>query len=371
MADKELADLLKKQISLTEWLQDIDVDYIDAFRKEDSSKRKTLGEIAEITGWPVEGNVTFEAVDVRSRSALFNDFLQKNKSKLYAMRLLPKEPRLEKIRLRGLSLGELMDWFDQLDVEHDKYEVNIIDHPSDYGWATIFFVNQHGIHGEMIYAGHHLLTQGFHGENIPIIFHFDFKSRQWHLSRNDDSALTYLKKMANHVKVPDSADREKLTNEYGSTFINDYLIGYFETADSSLGMWFIDYNQTLGEKLSDVSFRSMLQEHEQKDGQILKGRSGSPGKATGKVRIIHSPDDDLFEEGEILVCQVTSPDYLQCMQRAAAIITDQGGTLSHAAIVARELNTPCIVATGNATSVLVDGDIVCVNANDGTVVRAV
>ena len=73
MADKELADLLKKQISLTEWLQDIDVDYIDAFRKEDSSKRKTLGEIAEITGWPVEGNVTFEAVDVRSRSALFND----------------------------------------------------------------------------------------------------------------------------------------------------------------------------------------------------------------------------------------------------------------------------------------------------------
>lgn len=369
MADKELAELLKKQISLTEWLQDIDVDYIDAFRKEDTGKRKTLGEIAEVIGWPVEGNVTFEALDVRSRSGLFNDFLQENKSKLYAMRLLPKEAGLEKIRLRGLSLGELVDWFDQLDVEHDKYEVNIIDHPSDYGWATIFFVNQHGIHGEMIYAGHHLLTQGFHGENIPIIFHFDFKSRQWHLSRNDDSALTYLKRMVNHVKVPDSADREKLTNEYGSTFINDYLIGYFETADSSLGMWFIDYNQTLGEKLSDVSFRSMLQEHEQKDGQILKGRSGSPGKATGKVRIIHSPDDDLFEEGEILVCQVTSPDYLQCMQRAAAIITDQGGTLSHAAIVARELNTPCIVATGNATSVLVDGDIVMIDADKGVVIK--
>ena len=67
MADKELAELLKKQISLTEWLQGVEADYIDSFREEDTKKRKTLGEIANIISWPVEHNVTFEASDVSSR----------------------------------------------------------------------------------------------------------------------------------------------------------------------------------------------------------------------------------------------------------------------------------------------------------------
>lgn len=367
MADKELAELLKKQISLTEWLQGVDADYIDSFREEDTKKRKTLGEIANIISWPVEHNVTFEASDVSSRLGLFNEFLSMNQENLYAMRLLPKKAGLEKLRLRGVSLADLMDWFDELEIDHEQYEVNLIDHPSDCRWATIFFVNHYGIHGEMIYGGHHLLTQGFHGENIPIQFHYEFKTNQWQLSEMNQSALTYLKQMIQHIHITDKAKREQLSKQYGATFENDYLVGYFETADSSLGTWFIDYNQTLGKKLSEVSFKNMEYKNISQSEIALRGRSGSPGKASGKVRIIENPDDNAFKAGEVLVCRFTSPDYIQCMKQAAAIITDEGGVLSHAAIIARELGVPCIVATGNATDVLVDGVHVEVDASNGIV----
>ena len=168
----------------------------------------------------------------------------------------------------------------------------------------------------------------------------------------NQSALTYLEQMIQHIHITDKAKREQLSKQYAATFENNYLCGYFETADSSLGTWFIDYNQTLGEKLSEVSFNNIGVKGMPKDKVTLRGRSGSPGKASGKVRIISNPDDNEFQAGEVLVCRFTSPDYIQCMKKASAIVTDEGGILSHAAIIARELGVPCIVATGNATKIL-------------------
>jgi phosphohistidine swiveling domain-containing protein len=189
------------------------------------------------------------------------------------------------------------------------------------------------------------------------------------LSREETDAEKFLKGLVAHIKVTDKERRAELEDSFGATFHNQYLAGYFETTDSSLGTWFIDYNQTLGEKLSDVSFQRMLSEEDVQTDAVVKGRSGSQGEATGRVRIVNDPSGTDFSEGEVLVCTFTSPDYLSCIQKSVAIVTDQGGTLSHAAIVARELQKPCIVATGNATKILFDGDIVCVNADAGTVVR--
>src|SRR3989344_1267254 len=100
----------------------------------------------------------------------------------------------------------------------------------------------------------------------------------------------------------------------------------------------------------------------------IAGQTGSPGKAEGPVRIV-DPDklDKSFPKGAILVCEVTTPNYVPLMQKAAAIVTDQGGILSHAAIVARELKKPCIVSTGNATKKLKNGQKVLVNADKGVV----
>ena len=74
-----------------------------------------------------------------------------------------------------------------------------------------------------------------------------------------------------------------------------------------------------------------------------------------------------MKQGEILVAPMTSPDYITALRKAAAVITDEGGITSHAAIVSRELGIPGIVGTKIATQVLKDGDLVEVDAERGIV----
>ena len=74
-----------------------------------------------------------------------------------------------------------------------------------------------------------------------------------------------------------------------------------------------------------------------------------------------------MNNGDILVAPMTSPDFIVAMRQASAIITDEGGMTSHAAIVSRELGINCIVGTKIATKVLKDGDLVEVDADQGTV----
>lgn len=100
----------------------------------------------------------------------------------------------------------------------------------------------------------------------------------------------------------------------------------------------------------------------------IKGVSASPGLVTGKVRVILDLSDyKKFKSGEILVTNNTTPDFVPIMKKAAAIITEQGGITTHAAIVSRELGVPCIIGTKIATKVLKDGDLVEVDANKGII----
>lgn len=101
---------------------------------------------------------------------------------------------------------------------------------------------------------------------------------------------------------------------------------------------------------------------------ILLGVSASPGIATGRVRIIKSGSEiGKVKEGDVLVTKMTSPDFVPAMKRAVAIITDEGGKTSHAAIVSRELGIPCVVGTKDATSQLKDGLYVTVDGASGRV----
>ena len=72
-------------------------------------------------------------------------------------------------------------------------------------------------------------------------------------------------------------------------------------------------------------------------------------------------------QGDILVTEMTTPDFVPAMKRASAIVTDKGGITCHAAIVSRELNIPCVIGTKIATKVFKDGDVVEVNATSGVV----
>lgn len=109
-------------------------------------------------------------------------------------------------------------------------------------------------------------------------------------------------------------------------------------------------------------------EEEVKEVNEIKGITASPGKTSGKVKIVKVlKDSKKLQKGEVLVTHMTSPRFMSAIGRCSAIITDEGGMASHAAIVARELGKPCIVGTKIATKVFKDGDLVEVDADKGVV----
>jgi len=92
------------------------------------------------------------------------------------------------------------------------------------------------------------------------------------------------------------------------------------------------------------------------------------GIARGPVKIVMSPRQmDKVQEGNILVSTMTMSDFMPAIRKAAAIITDEGGILCHAAIIARELKKPCVTGTKIATQVLKDDDLVEVDATKGII----
>ncbi len=98
------------------------------------------------------------------------------------------------------------------------------------------------------------------------------------------------------------------------------------------------------------------------------GQIAFPGIVRGRVKFVASARHmDKVEEGDILVSSMTLPDMLPAMKKAVAFVTDEGGIMCHAAIMARELKKPCIVGTKIATQVLKDGDMVEVDAERGVV----
>ncbi len=102
--------------------------------------------------------------------------------------------------------------------------------------------------------------------------------------------------------------------------------------------------------------------------RILEGIAVGDKVAFGKVKILNSLDDaKKFEAGDILVTDMTDPDWEPIMKKAGAIVTNRGGRTCHAAIVARELGVPAVVGTGKATEVLKDGQEVTVSCAEGEV----
>lgn len=109
---------------------------------------------------------------------------------------------------------------------------------------------------------------------------------------------------------------------------------------------------------------------------IVKGLPASPGKVSGRVHVILDPSRiDEFKEGEILVTEMTAPDWVPAMKKAKAIVTDSGGMTCHASIVSRELGIPCIVGTksrGEAATVTIpDGIGVTIDATHGVVYEGI
>ena len=119
----------------------------------------------------------------------------------------------------------------------------------------------------------------------------------------------------------------------------------------------IDYLESLG-----ISLDGELENKE------IKGKVAHPGKVSGVARVVKkSSECESLNEGEILVTYMTTPDFVPYMKKASAIVTEEGGITCHAAIVARELNKPCVIGTKNVMSAIKNGDRIEVDANNGIV----
>lgn len=108
--------------------------------------------------------------------------------------------------------------------------------------------------------------------------------------------------------------------------------------------------------------------HEQEAGRVLRGIAASPGTYSGHVRVIMNESEfGKLQPGDVMVCPTTSPVWSVLFPSVGALVTDTGGILSHPAIIAREYRVPAVVATGNATRLLHDGQEVTVDGIAGTV----
>ncbi|TAJ13116.1 hypothetical protein EPO56_03495 [Patescibacteria group bacterium] len=143
---------------------------------------------------------------------------------------------------------------------------------------------------------------------------------------------------------------------YISSSINFIVLNQEELA---IVKAFIAYSRGEGDKTQQIQVTSENQ---------IKGYSANRGVVRGVARIILSSKDfDKLQAGEILVTTMTSVDFVPIMERAGAFVTNEGGITSHASIVAREMNKPCIIGTQNGTRIIKDGDLVEVNGNSGIV----
>lgn len=138
--------------------------------------------------------------------------------------------------------------------------------------------------------------------------------------------------------------------------------GYMILADS--GHEFIASGKFLAKA------RHAFEKHTQDKAKEIRGNVAFPGIVQGPVRVVlHKNDLHKVRKGDILVAGSTTPDYVPVLRHVRGIITEEGGVLSHASVISRELHISCIIGTKNATKVLKDGDIVEVDAEKGTVRR--
>ncbi len=180
---------------------------------------------------------------------------------------------------------------------------------------------------------------------------------------------------------------EEVSRRFGYDLEDLYNCWYFEVTDiikgldlqeklkkrkNGFGIEYHDYCKNLSEKEIGYfwDFYANLCKSGDEEG-LVKGTVVSKGESvitTGRVRILLDPHDvGSFQEGEILIAPMTSPEYVFAMKKSSAVVTDVGGLTSHAAIVSRELGVPCVVGTRRATSVFKDGDLVEVNTENSTV----
>lgn len=199
----------------------------------------------------------------------------------------------------------------------------------------------------------------------------------WQITYKHISKQTWQMTLAGNIKVSrDFQEVQKLTD---SKILELAKIGaliekhYNHPQDIEWGMegkklYIVQSRPITTLKQANMSQQKLTIDTKANLKELVSGLAASPGLASGPVKIVKSPKEiGIVEKGDVLVAQMTNPDYVPAMRKACAIVTDSGGKTSHAAIVSRELGVPAVVGCGVATTTLKDGQIVTVDGTNGKV----
>ncbi len=195
----------------------------------------------------------------------------------------------------------------------------------------------------------------------------DIPGQDFYLTRDAYTGQTIKR------NLPKDKQKQQVLTEHQIKILYNLALNVESHYNSPQDMeWAIEKNQIFLVQTRPVTtLKPREKEHVAvKAEAILKGLGASPGHAFGKVKIVSNVEElDKVEKGDILVTIMTNPDYVPAMQRAVAIVTDEGGITAHAAIVSREMGIPAVVGTKSATKTLKDNDIVTVDGSSGLVYK--
>ena len=358
----------KSSNPLTEWFIDLKkigvepANYEDFLNKE-LSKFQHLEKMHADVGIPIPEYFTFDCRDFRDGSTNLSSFFEHSSTGKFSIRAEPKKDQANKLptqRKHGISKEECYKFVESLDDEVDKYVIRIWEWDLPL-YSGIMVVNHDGIFMEIAEGIHMQLSQGWLNKNTLMhawmifsdphsaSFNFDFKD-------NVVERLAY--DIASFIKPGKPVSDYKTVNGY---IIGSYDFMYYQ----SLGIRFNDHNDS--KIFTDLALKSLPLSIEPNAASAdITGLGACSGKVSGRVRVAKNVQDAMsLEKGEILVTEMTSPEYVPYMSYAKAIVTDYGGILCHAAIVSREINIPCIVGTVDATKRLKTGDEIYMDASKG------
>jgi len=173
------------------------------------------------------------------------------------------------------------------------------------------------------------------------------------------------------VKLTDERSKAEVLNSYELKRLSQFALQLEEHYKKPQDIEFaIERDEFYIVQSRPITTKVKTSESEIGGNVLFTGLGASPGVGSGVVKIIRSMDDlDKIKRGDILVTKMTNPDMVVAMQRAAGIVTDEGGTTSHAAIVSREMGIPAVVGTRVATEKLKDGEVISVDGFTGRIIE--
>jgi len=268
-------------------------------------------------------------------------------------RLIPTKNSLPKLRTRGKSMVANNRWLKKENINPQFYPlIEIIPHYNQIINSGIFVIDENKIFGEIVSGDLWQLIYGTATTNSSFHFLYDFK--KWTFSRRNSLAEKIIKKLVKQLKIESKEVKREIKKQLNGQLNNfGFIKGYYEFRAWKDKILLVDYDRIL---------YKLFDKHLLVDKLYLKGSCISQGKSSGKIKIITNPKKQSVSKNDIILCPIITVDYLPLIRMSAGVIIKQGGMLSHAAIILREIKKPCLALPSNIINKLKNNDMVTLDA---------